>query len=272
MKRLAWPLLCFALLAACKDASPAPAPSRSGDEPPAVTLDARGIPLLDGPDGAPRFVIDAAERTAHVIVNAYAAADRPDDIARRPVPPGLRVSLCPIGSIDAAVKITDRCRTDIGMGVREPVPVPDPGGFAIVTRGAAADVLADVVVQYPEGGRAVAVSLPVLRGPAGGTNCSDNGCNPFFELRPTRKGRLKATASWEGPDATLVLLQGNVLGRSQTATGIPYRDAAISSGMSPLAIESEMIAPGEYALALRHAKLRPGEPSLRRIRIDAEWP
>jgi hypothetical protein len=67
------------------------------------------------------------------------------------------------------------------------------------------------------------------------------------------------------------LLQGSVLGRSATATGIPYREAARAQGISPLSITAEMSARGEYALVIRQD---PGARAtgLRNVRIDALWP
>jgi hypothetical protein len=98
--------------------------------------------------------------------------------------------------------------------------------------------------------------------------CKDNACNPFFEVLPVRGGAFTATARWTGGAGRVELLEGRVLARSLTSTGIPYRIAATAAGPPPLSIRATMNAPGEYALALSNASA----DDLTRIEIDAAWP
>ena len=135
----------------------------------------------------------------------------------------------------------------------------------------AQEVTADVLLVYDETSRAVSFRLPTVQDPPGAAACKDNACNPFFEVRPTRSGDFSARATWTGPAATLVLLQGSVLGRSFTATGVPYREASKDRGESALEVGARLSAPAEYALALMQSA-GPGRGALRDVTIEATWP
>ncbi|MFN2613566.1 MAG: hypothetical protein ABR552_01945 [Actinomycetota bacterium] len=177
-----------------------------------------------------------------------------------------QVSLCPLRALDDTVRRTD-C-TDSVSGVREELSFPGMRAVAVVLHGSTATI--SFAIEYQDLERLVSLRLPGVPASPGGTACADNRCNPFFELTPTRNGAFSAGAAWSGPSSTLVLLQGRVLGRSQTATGIPYAEVARANGSSPLHIATQMTSPGEYALALRQSG--PGAGALSRIAIDARWP
>jgi hypothetical protein len=124
----------------------------------------------------------------------------------------------------------------------------------------------NVRLEFDEKDRQVSAVIPFVGSPPSAATCADNGCNPFFEVRPVKNGLFTARASWSGAAATLTMLQGSVVARSQTATGIPYRKAATQSGTTSAQIRTQLTAPGEYALALTQAG------TLRDVRIDASWP
>lgn len=236
------------------DAVPSPTPSR----PPAVVLIGRNIALLPGEERALRIGFEPFEPSARVIVSFR--------------PPGARVTVCPLEGVAAAVPgDRARCRRDVGSGVRETVGAAGMRAVAVTVDGER-EVSADVTLEYDEAGRDFEIRFPLVRRPSGGVSCEDNACNPFFEVRPTRSGAFSARARWSGSGATLILFQGSVLGRSQTATGVPYREAARADGSSPLSIRTRLSAPGEYALALRHASIGPETTSLQDVEIEGSWP
>jgi hypothetical protein len=117
----------------------------------------------------------------------------------------------------------------------------------------------------------MSVQIPFLPAPESEQACKDNGCNPFFELTPLRNGTFTATATWKGPAGTLEILQGSVLGRSQTATGIPYREAARANGSPPLSITSRLSSQAEYALAITQPTGATAAP-LTDVFLSAGWP
>lgn len=250
--------LCFALLVVCSACSgEEPDPSASDPARPLpVRLVAQNLELLPGDALAARIGFDPIDNAAHIIVTPREA--------------DARISVCALSSVDAALPGSGSCKRDIASGVREPIRARDMRAIAIKAAGANA-VRADIRLEFEEASRAVTIVLPRLRAPAS-PDCADNACNPFFELVPTAAGAFQARARWTGPDATLVLLQGSVLGRSHTATGIPYGEPARASGASPLAIETTMGAPAEYAVVLRHQNLRPGAPALEDVVLEIDWP
>jgi hypothetical protein len=211
----------------------------------------RNVALVAGTDRVLRIGFTPVEGAAQMRVDVR--------------PPTLQVALCPLERLDDAIRIA-ACK-DVVSGVFEDVASPRMRGIAVVLHGASAT--ADFTLEYDEDSREVSLRLPSIPRPAGASVCKDNACNPFFELLPTRTGSFRASASWTGGRATLVLLQGRVLGRSLTATGIPYLEAARDDGSSPLRISTQLTAPGEYALALR---TEAGSRALDSIAIDARWP
>ncbi len=229
-------------------AAPAPAADR------AVSVIAQGLPMVAGNDTAVRIGFDP-QGGARLIL--------------RFTPSDARINLCPLTEIDAALPPATGCRADIFNGVRQELSPQGLRGVAFVLR--EGEARADLSIEYDARTRTLAARFPLLRPPTSPTACKDNGCNPFFELRPTRAGRFNASARWDGGDATLVLLQGSVLGRSETATGLPYAEPARRDGVTPLSIAASLSAPGEYALAFRAGSGTSASP-LRSIQIDATWP
>lgn len=231
-------------------------PSRTGDRPPVATLIAQNVELLPGDDAALRIAFEPYEGAAQVIVAST---------------PPTAATVCPLRALDEPLPARARCRRDIGSGVREPVGMRDMGAIAITIDGGAS-VRANIRVEFEEAGRDVAIAMPVIRPPAGARDCADNACTPFFELVPTRGGPFGARATWTGPAGALELLQGGVLGRAETATGLRYAVPARADGVSPLRISTTLSAPGEYALVLRQDALGPGATPMRDVRLEVEWP
>lgn len=259
MKRLSPILLCaFALTSCIRGSSTAtPSPTPSSNRPPAATLFARNLIVFPGDDRAIRIAFEPFEDAARVIVNA-STTDAP-------------ITVCPLAAIDAPLPALAACKRNIGNGVRE--PISEPGLRALAFRSdSPSQVSFDLVLEFDEVGRDVQIVIPILRPPPGNVDCADNGCNPFFELTPTRGGPFRARATWSGSPAALVLLQGNVLARAQTSSGVPYAEPARALGSSPLAIATKMSAPGEYALAFRHTGTASTQRDLTGIRIDVSWP
>jgi hypothetical protein len=128
-----------------------------------------------------------------------------------------------------------------------------------------------VRLEYDDGGHQVSAQIPFLPAPESAQACKDNGCNPFFEVTPLRSGTFTATATWKGPAGTLEILQGSVLGRSQTATGIPYREAARANGPPPLSIASGLSSQAEYAVVITQP-IGPSAAPLTDVFLSASWP
>ena len=110
--------------------------------------------------------------------------------------------------------------------------------------------------------------MPVIPRPAGASACKDNGCNPFLEVLPVHGGAFTATAAWSGGTGLLEVLEGRVLARSFSSTGIPYRIAGDAGGPSPLTVTATLSSPSEFALALRNTSAG----DLTDIEIEATWP
>ncbi|MCA1831986.1 MAG: hypothetical protein ABR548_00045 [Actinomycetota bacterium] len=242
-------------LAACTRGAPAPTPAASGSpRPPSLEFLAQNFELPAGRDHAVRFGFEAAEPGVRVI------ATFPDT--------GAIVSACALGSIDGAIPDAagQECRSELPSGVRE--EVVRPGGVAAVVlwvqTGAA--VTANLRLEFAQGGRHVAIRLPVLRASTDPVRCRDNACNPVFEVRPVHGGPFTASAAWTDGRARLALLEGRVLARSFTATGVPYVVAAEDESASRATIRTRMSAPAEYALVVdRNAS------TIGNMRIDATW-
>lgn len=220
---------------------------------PTLTLLARNLPLFEGARNATRIGFEPSGEAVRVNV--------------RFTPDTARVALCPLADMQAPLPRREACRQDIFSGVRQELQAAGLGGVALILSGGGAT--AHITLEYDDAGRTVDVAIPLLPAPAGASACKDNDCNPFFELRPVRKGAFSATASFTGSDATLFLQQGSVLARSFTATGVPYIEPARASGPSPLSIDAALTANAEYAFGIRHEA---GADALTDIRLSARWP
>jgi hypothetical protein len=248
VKRVA-PLVVVLALAACTGAGPA---RQSGV--PTVKLLAQNLSMFPGNDQAIRIGFQTGSSTANIIVDLT-----PDTAA---------LAVCPLTALGAELPLVTTCK-DVGSGVREPITSTGLAAVALVLS-RVPSARANVVLEYDDGGHQMSAQIPFLPAPEGVQACKDNACNPFFELTPLRNGAFTATATWKGPAGTLELLQGSVLGRSQTATGIPYREAARADGTPPLTITSRL-AQGEYALALTQPIGADAAP-LTDVFLSASWP
>lgn len=249
MKRVAAFLLTLAL-AACTGAGPA---KQSGV--PTVKLLAQNLSLFPGNDQAIRIGFDSGSSSANIIVDLT-----PDTAA---------LAVCPLTALGADLPLVTTCK-DVGSGVREPITSTGLAAVALVLSGVPS-ARANVRLEYDDGGHQMSAQIPFLPAPESAEACKDNACNPFFELTPLRNGTFTATATWKGPAGTLEILQGSVLARSQTATGIPYREAARMDGRPPLSITSRLTSQAEYALAITQPT-GPSAAPLTDVFISASWP
>jgi hypothetical protein len=237
-------------LAACTGAGPG---KQSGV--PTVKLLAQNLSLFPGNDQAIRIGFQTGSSSANIIVDLT-----PDTAA---------LAVCPLNALGAELPLVTTCK-DVGSGVREPVTSPGIAAVALVLSGVPS-ARANVRLEYDDGGHQMSAQIPFLPAPEGVQACQDNACNPFFELTPLRNGAFTATATWKGPTGTLEILQGSVLGRSQTATGIPYREAARADGTPPLSITSRLSSQAEYALTITQP-VGPGAAPLTDVFLTASWP
>jgi hypothetical protein len=249
MKRIA-SLLVVLALGACTGTGPT---SQSGV--PTVKLLAENLSLFPGTAQAVRIGFQTASSSVQIIVDVT-----PDTAA---------LAVCPLTTSGAEIPPVTTCK-DIGSGVREPITGTDLGAVALVLL-SVQSARANVRLEYDDGGHQMSVQIPFLPAPESVQACKDNGCNPFFELTPLQNGAFTATATWKGPAGTLEILQGSVLGRSQTATGIPYREAARTDGRPPLSINARLSSQGEYALALTQPT-GPTAAPLTDVFLSASWP
>jgi hypothetical protein len=222
---------------------------------PTVKLLAQNLSLFPGNDQAVRIGFQTGSSSANIIVDL-----KPDTAA---------LAVCPLTALGAELPLVATCR-DVGSGVREPITSAGLAAVALVLSGVPS-ARANVRLEYDDGGHQMSVQIPFLPAPESEQACKDNGCNPFFELTPLRNGTFTATATWKGPAGTLEILQGSVLGRSQTATGIPYREAARANGSPPLSITSRLSSQAEYALAITQPTGATAAP-LTDVFLSAGWP
>ena len=249
MKRVA----CLAvglMLAACTGGVPA---KQSGV--PTVKLLAQNLSLFPGSAQAVRIGFQTASGSADIIVDL--------------TPDTASVAVCPLTAAGASMPPVTTCK-DIGSGVREPITSGGLAAIGLVLL-SVQSARANVRLEYDDGGHQVSVQISFLPAPEGVEACKDNGCNPFFELTPIRNGAFTATAAWKGPAGTLAMLQGSVLARSQTATGIPYREAARKDGAPPLSISAQLSSQGEYALSITQP-IGPLAAPLTDVFLGASWP
>ena len=220
---------------------------------PTVTLIARNLTLVSGDDNAIRIGIRSSG-SARLIL--------------RFVPDTARVTLCPLTDLNQSLQGAP-CQADIFSGVRQDIATPGLVGIALVLKDGSAK--GDLSIDYDTTARAVSLRVPFIAAASDDPACLDNGCVPFFEVTPVRAGLFTATATWLGSAGTLQLLQGSVLGRSLTATGLPYARAANANGASPLSITARLSAPAEYALVLGGVRGASATP-LSGVSLDATWP
>jgi len=243
-------LLAILVLAACTGGGPA---KRSGV--PTVKLLAENLQVFPGVEQAVRIGFQTAAGQTDIIADL-----KPDTAA---------LAVCPLTSLGADLPPIATCK-DVGSGVRETIASSGIRAVALVISGVPS-ARANVQLEYDDGGHDLSVQIPFLAAPDTSATCKDNGCNPFFELTPARTGAFSATAAWKGPAGTIVMLQGSVLGRSLTATGIPYREAARADGRSPLSITGTMSSQGEYALVITQPPGSEAAP-LQNVIVNASWP
>jgi len=222
---------------------------------PTLTLRAQNLQLFPGSGQAVRIGFQTATGSADII------ADLTPDTAA--------LAVCPLATLGADIPPVTTCK-DVGSGVRETITSAGLAAVALVVSGVPS-ARANVRLEYDDGGHAMSVQTPFLAAPDASPACKDNGCNPFFELTPLRNGAFNATAAWKGPAGTLVMLQGSVLGRSLTATGIPYREAARADGLSPLSINANLSSQAEYALVITQPP-GPAAAPLGDVIVNATWP
>jgi hypothetical protein len=250
------PIVALALtLAACTSHSPTPKASRSASTRPSTVVLAENLRLFEGRARVTRIAFQPVAASTDVIVDF--------------TPDSAQVTLCPLTDATAELPSPTACK-NVGAGVRETVSAPGMRALAIVLANASS-ARANVRLEFDDAGHDVAFHLPTVPEGPGASACKDNGCNPFFELMPVRNGPFSARASWTGPAGSLILLQGSVLGRSFSATGFPYREAARANGSSPLSISDRLGAPGEYALVLVQQQ-GPTAGPLGDVVITASWP
>ena len=249
MKRVA-SLTVVLMLAGCTGAAPV---KQSGV--PTVKLLAQNLSLFPGSAQAVRIGFQTASGSADIIVDL--------------IPDTASVAVCPLTAVGASMPSVTTCK-DVGSGVREPITSDGLSAIGLVLL-SVQSARANVRLEYDDGGHQISVQIPFLPAPESVDACKDNGCNPFFELTPLRNGAFTATAAWKGPVGTLAMLQGSVLARSQTATGIPYREAARKDGAPPLSISSRLSSQGEYALTITQP-VGPLAAPLTDVFLDANWP
>ncbi|MGH2793679.1 MAG: hypothetical protein ACRDKG_05185 [Actinomycetota bacterium] len=254
MRRILFVVLTLALVAtasACREDFFDPTPGGTGPQQQRLELIARNLVMIAGEENAIRIGFGAKDPSAYVRV------ERPDGSGR--------VVACPLRSVDDPLPDQATCLPDAPDGVRESISLSGIGAIALIREGD--PITVEIRVDFEEGDRKTTVRMPILDRPAGASACKDNACNPVFELLPVRAGAFTAMASWTGGAARLEVLEGRVLARSFSSTGIPYRIAGQGAGSSPLSVTARLSGPTEYALAL----VNTSEDVLRRITIEATW-
>lgn len=255
MRRLFFAGLSLALAlatSACREDFFDPTPGQTGPPQNRVEVIARNVTLLPGEANAIRIGFDAKDPAAQMRI------ERPGGTGR--------IIACPLRSVADPLPDESSCLADVPDGVRTSITLTGLGAVALIRDG---DPLSlEIRLDFEEASRKVALHLPQIARPAGAAACRDNACNPIFELLPVRAGRFSATARWAGGAARLEMLEGRVLARSFSSTGIPYRVAGEDAGASPLSIAATLGAPSEYALAL----VNTSNGDLRSIVVEAAWP
>jgi hypothetical protein len=239
-------------LASCREGFFDPTPGDDGKQATGAELIGVNIRMLEGEANAVRVSFRPKDPSARLRIERSS--------------PNGRIVACGLRQIDDPLPPVEECLPDVPDGVRETITTTGLGAIVLVREGD--PITIDFRLSYEEGGRAFSIRIPVIDPPPSAPMCTDNACNPFFELTPTRGGAFTATANFEDGVGTLQLLEGRVLAKAFSSTGIPYRTAAIRSGVSPLTVTSQLNAPSEYALALSNA----GTNGVTAVKIDATWP
>lgn len=251
MRMLAVAVALVAVMTACSEDFFDPTPG-SDAAPTSVELVGQHIRMLPGEANAVRISFQPKEVSVRIRIGRSSSDGR--------------VVACALRTIDDEIPPAGRCIPDLPDGVRETMTTAGLGAIALVRDGGPISI--DLRLEYEAGGRTFSILIPTIERPAGASVCKDNACNPFFEVRPVRAGRFTASVSWTGGAGHVELLEGRVLARSFSSTGIPYRIAASDDGAAPLSVNAQLNAPSEYALAITN----PGTAALTAIRIDASWP
>jgi hypothetical protein len=251
MRRVALAAALLLTLVACREDFFDPTPGDTPGGEPRLELLAQNLRMIPGEPNAIRIALQAKDGSVHIRV------ERSDSSGR--------VIACPLRTIDDAVPATG-CLPDLPNGVREGLTITGLGAVVLVREGE--PLRLDITVDYAESGRRIMFRIPTIEPPAGASACKDNGCNPFFEVKPVKGGRFTASARWSGGAGHLEMLEGRVRARAFTSTGIPYRVAGEADGASPLSVAANLNAPSEYALALRNTS----NVALTEIEIEMVWP
>ena len=246
-------------LAACPRRAPTPQTSPSGAgsaQPPSIVLLVQNVMLQPDATRAVRIGFAPADPTVRLIANFA-------DI-------GAVVGACALANVTDPVpagRDQPGCLNDLGAGVRESLAPGDRlGAVALWVRSGPA-LAVRIQLEYSERTRDIDVRIPVLTAPVSPSACTDNACNPFIEMTPVRGGEFRARASWTNGTARLALLEGRILARSFTATGIPYGIPAQETGPSPVSIVTRLSAPAEYALVFDR-----NVADATAIDLTAHWP
>ncbi|GAC1414766.1 MAG: hypothetical protein NVSMB57_10330 [Actinomycetota bacterium] len=261
-------IMMLLLLAACSGGSTSASKDQSGrgpkgkkNKPPDVTLLAQNLTL---PLGEPVVIgIDNAVASTSVIVTHD--PDAHIDIYLLPSADARLTAACQVKQIERR-----DCVRDIGTGVRESLEARGTSaGSAVAILLRKGPPVVDVRLIYSERSRRLDVRIPRFAPYGGAAACADNACNPFFEMMPLRSGKLSARATFAGTAGRLQVQAGRVIGRSATATGIPYTISAERLGKAPLNVEAHVDASSEVALSLSNDD--PAHP-LTRVALFARWP
>lgn len=252
MRRFALAAVLLLALAGCRDDFFDPTPGQTSAKPERVDLVAENVTIVPGAANAVRIGFQPKDVSVHLRVERSSGQGR--------------IVACPLATIDAPLPPESACLPDLPGGVREGLTLTGLRAVALVREGA--PITLGIRIDFEAAGRTIAIRLPVIARPAGASVCKDNACNPFFELSPVRTGAFAATAQWDGDDARLEMVEGRVLARAFSSTGIPYRVAGQASGGSGLSITANLTAPSEYALALVNTSTN----DLTAIQIEAIWP
>jgi hypothetical protein len=251
MRRLALALAILVVLPACRSDFFDPTPGKKAP-PPTVELIGRHIRMFAGEQSAVRVSFRPKNPSVRVRIDRS--------------PSGGRVIACPLTTIDDPIAGAKGCLPDVPNGVRENLVAPALGAIALILEGG--PIAIDLRLEYEEGGREFSIRIPNVTRPPNISSCKDYACNPIFEVSPVKGGAFTATVGWTAGGTGLVeLVEGRVLARAFTSTGIPYRTAATVTGPSPLTVRSQLGAPSEYALTIQSA-----EDFLGGVTIDATWP
>jgi hypothetical protein len=232
-----------------------PTPRRSL-RPPTVSIVAQNVRLTIDAARAVRFGFVAAEPTIRIIVTY------PDT--------GAIVAACALERFDSPAQDPNRpqCKRELPSGVREELSAPAVGAVAIWVR-SGNPVTANVRVEYAEGARprVVRLGFPLLPAPANPSACKDNACNPLVEITPVRGGNFTADATWIGGVARLALLQGRLLAKSFSATGVPYAVPAEDRDGARTSIRARLSSPAEYGLVVDENRT-----DITDVVITTRWP